>query len=519
MDVAVEKQEQPGRLLLVENDEATLRAMQAVLRRGLWEIATASSAETALERLKQFQPDVVISDFRMPGMNGVDLLARVKEASPHSQRILLTGQEDHVGFEEVINRSEVFRLITKPWNDGQLLLTVKSAFEQHGLWAENDRLLRLTQEQNLKLRHLNADLEQRVILRSNLVIRAKREWELTFDTIDHPLAVVQTGDFLLRRANRAYARAAQKPITDVGNRRPCYEYLFNRDSPCLACPLKEGIPEGAIGRAELRHQDRVYLLNVYPMLEEKTAVCSYRDVTEERGMNRRLLEAEKMIAVGNLAGGVAHEINNPLGGILAFAQLMKRDEGRTESDLESLSLIEESALRCKRIVESLLKFSRRSRDDERRMFDLSKCVEDAALLFRAQLKRFPRAQLELNLKANLPSVHGDAAQLGQVVLNLLQNGLHALPSSEGTLKVETGKRDSHCFFRVTDTGSGIREEHLAHIFEPHFTTKPPGEGTGLGLSIAYRIVEDHGGQFEVATEVGKGSTFTVLIPVQPGGLI
>src|SRR5712692_10093148 len=111
------------------------------------------------------------------------------------------------------------------------------------------------------------------------------------------------------------------------------------------------------------------------MIEEGQAVCSYRDVTEERAMTRGLIDTEKMAAVGQLAGGVAHEINNPLGGILAFAQLMRRDAGRPPADIESLAMIEESALRCKRIVESLLRSSRRSQPADRQPCDLSRGVE------------------------------------------------------------------------------------------------------------------------------------------------
>src|SRR5258708_20323738 len=132
-----------------------------------------------------------------------------------------------------------------------------------------------------------------------------------------------------------------------------------------------------------------------------------------------------MAAVGQLAGGVAHEINNALGGILAFAQLMKRDSGRSPSDLESLALIEESALRCKRIVESLLRFSRKSQLEDRRPGDLSRCVEDAALLFRTQLKSAPKAKLELKLATDIRKIHGDPIHMDQLVLHLLPNAHHA----------------------------------------------------------------------------------------------
>jgi two-component system NtrC family sensor kinase len=507
----------PGRLLLVDDEENILRSLKRVLRRGDWHVETAPDGEAALAMFPQFQPEVVLSDFRMPGMNGVEFLARVKDLAPRTQRIMLTGQADQQAIEEAINRSEVFRFISKPWNDAQLVLTVKSAFEQHALFDENARLFRLTQQQNQELRALNADLEERVAQRTVMLSKAKRDWELTFDTIDHPLLVVQLEDLTVRRGNRAAAHAAQREVVSLGQRPKCYRFLFDRETQCPGCPIGTELVEPAT--VELQKGGRTLVAQLFPMEDEPVAVCSYRDVTDERSLTRRMVESEKMIAIGNLAGGVAHEINNPLGGILAFSQLMQRDGTRTASDLESLQLIEESALRCKRIVESLLKFSRRSKVEDRRSFDLSKCVEDTVVLFRAQAKKYPRLVLDASYAAGLPQVYGDPTQLGQVVLNLLQNGLQALSNGEGTLTVATGLVDAHCFIKVTDTGCGIPEEHLSRIFEPHFTTKPPGEGTGLGLAIAYRIVEDHGGHFVVESSVGKGTTFTVMIPVQPGGTV
>jgi two-component system NtrC family sensor kinase len=505
--------ETKGKLLLVDDEENILRSLRRVLRRGDWEIETALDAESALAMCERFQPAVVVSDFRMPGMNGVDFLERVKHLMPNAQRIMLTGQADQQAIEEAINRSQVFRFISKPWNDAQVLLTVKSAFEQHYLVTDNARLAELTRAQNVNLRQLNADLEQRVLQRTQMLSRAKREWELSFDTIDNPLSIVNTDDLTLRRGNRAFAKMAGCESPDLNRGLKCHEVLFNRGTQCTGCTVRG--KESTQGHFEIIQGSHTYVANVYPMDDDSIAVCHYRDVTEERALARRMLETEKMIAIGNLAGGVAHEINNPLGGILAFSQLMKRDSGRSKADLEALELIEESALRCKRIVESLLKFSRASRVEDRRPFDLSRCVEDAARLFVAQLKNYPRAQMVVRPHALPLEVYGDPSQLGQVVLNLLQNGLQALPDFEGELTVETGLTPTgDCFMRVRDTGCGIPEENLARIFEPHFTTKPPGEGTGLGLSIAYRIVEDHGGRFAVTSNPGRGSSFEVQIPVR-----
>jgi two-component system NtrC family sensor kinase len=534
VDVALDSPEskpvEAGRLLLVDDEENILRSIRRVLRRGGWQIETAPDAARGLVLVGSFRPQVVVSDYRMPGMDGVEFLHRVKLSSPATQRIMLTGQADQHAIEEAINRSEVYRFVSKPWNDSQLVLTVRSAFEQHALQVENARLERVTREQNASLRALNAELEERVAQRTHLLSVATREWQMSFDSIDQPMAVVRTEDLAVVRANRAYARAAHGAQDAHGGRgaalmeagveghAACHRLLFGRPERCPGCPVPDALASGGTTLSEVTHAGRTIVVAAHPLVEEARVVCTYRDVTDEREMTRRLVETEKMAAVGRLAGGVAHEINNPLGGILAFSQLMQRDAGRGAGDLESLQLIEESALRCKRIVESLLSFSRRSSAADRRLLPLSRCVEDACVLFRAQLKNAPGVALELAIDEGLPPLFADPIQLGQVVLNLLQNGLYAIRQKgeagrTGTLTVRTGREGGEAFFRVTDTGTGIPAADLRHIFEPTFTTKPPGEGTGLGLSIAHRIVGDHGGRFDVQTRVGAGSTFTVFLPI------
>ena len=270
------------------------------------------------------------------------------------------------------------------------------------------------------------------------------------------------------------------------------------------------------------------------MGDEPIAVCHYRDVTDERALTKRMIESEKMIAIGNLAGGVAHEINNPLGGILAFSQLMKRDAGRTPQDMEALELIEESAMRCKRIVESLLKFSRRSKVEDRRTFDLNKCVDDAAVLFRAQIKKYPRAKMDVRLAESLPAVYGNPDQLVQVYLNLAKNAADVLKETGhgGEILFTTAFRPGMKLqvagtservslpleICIHDNGKGIPEELAPHIFEPFVTTKP--QGRGLGLALVAKVVRDHGGTVECQPR-RRGTTFRTLLPmIDPGsGLV
>lgn len=494
------------RVLLVDDDPAVLVALERTLRRGGVQTRSELSGMAALDALDTFQPDVVISDHGMPGLNGVDFLARVKTRSPHAQRILLTGGDGPEMIEAAVSESEVYRLMFKPWNDVHLLMTVRGALEHRALAVEVARLHRLTQDRNV-------ELEAKVQSRTEALSSAKREWELTFDAIDSPIVLVQHDDFVVRRANRAAAKLGNFPVTSLNSGAHCHQVLFGKTTRCEGCPVSGELKTPMT--VEIHHSERTFVVRAHPMEGSKVVACHYHEVTAERLMTQRLMESDKMSAIGSLAGGVAHEINNPLSGILGFSQIMKRQPGRSEADLESLQVIEESAHRCKRIVESLLKVSRRSRVEDRRLFDLTKCVEDTVTLFRGEARRHPRLKLVTRLNPELPDVFGDPSQISQVVLNLLQNGLQALPAAQGELEVVTGRRDSDCYFSVRDSGMGIAAEHLPRIFDPLFTTKPPGEGTGLGLAISRRIVTDHGGHLTVETTPGKGTTFTTSIPIAP----
>ncbi|MFN7132936.1 MAG: ATP-binding protein [Myxococcales bacterium] len=498
------------RVLLVDDDESVLRALQRTLRRSGWEVAVATSAEAGLEALGKAPFQVVVSDYKMPGMNGVEFLRRVKELHPNTQRIMLTGYADQHAVEEAINRSEVFRFLSKPWDDAQLQLMIASAFEQHDVLEENRRLLLLTLKQNEELARLTQSLEAKVAERTLLLTRAKSDWVRTFDVIDRPIAVM-LADGTLVRANRAFAAMAQRDVATVPGLN-CHALLFDAQHRCNDCPLAPGA-DPTKKSAELEINGRTYAFSAFATGAEggEQFVAIFHDVTTERMLTRQMIQTEKLVAVGQLAGGVAHEINNPLGGILAFSQLMQRDEGRSPEDREALADIEHAALRCKRIVESLLKFSRRAPAGRVR-FDVNRSVEDALTLFRSKLKERPRARLRTVLAESLPQVDGDPGEIEQVVLNLLVNALHALKNGEGHISVRTEARDGQLRVSVEDDGTGILPEHLPHIFEPTFTTKPPGEGTGFGLSIAWSIVESHRGRIEVESAPGTGSTFRVLLP-------
>ena len=489
---------QDATLLLVDDDEHVLQALRRVLRRTRCHILDARDGARALELLEQEPVHVVVSDYRMPGMSGVELLRLVKDRYPRVQRVLLTGQADSAAVEEAVNQSEIFRFIWKPWEDSHLLLTIQSAVDHYRLLDENERLQQLLTVRSAETERLNRELDLMLEARTQALRRAADEWRLCFDSIGDPLAIVRGGCEVVR-ANSAFARGAGVALNELAGLR-CREHAFGA-IPCPKPHLSDQ-PE-----KETTFGGRSWLLRAFPFADGASVVV-YKDVTEEREVARKLFQAEKMSALGQLAGGVAHEINNPLGGILAFAQIMSQEQ-RSPQDLENLRLINDAALRAKRIVESLLRFSRAPQEHERGEVDLIKVVEDALFLLGSRLKD---ARVAVTRRLAAAKALGNANQLQQVVVNLLVNAVQAMDGA-GTITVETGPAaGGRVRLAVSDTGPGVPPELSERIFEPFFTTKPEGQGTGLGLSICYRIAEEHGGSIRLERGREGGARFDIELP-------
>jgi two-component system NtrC family sensor kinase len=493
-------------LLVVDDDEHVRRALRRVLRRARCKILDAADGRSALELLSQQPVQVVVSDYRMPGMTGVEFLRAVKERWPKIQRVLLTGQADSTAIEEAVNQSEIFRFIWKPWDDGHLLITIQSAVDQYWTVEENARLETLITERNQELERLNRDLDGKLAQRSAALVRAAHEWRATFDAIGDPLAIVKKGGCEVVRANAAFARAAGVQVNMLAGLH-CADHAYG----ALPCPSRCVLPAAGGAEREANYGDRTWLVRSFPFeadgAPDEAIVVVYKDVTDEREVTRRLFHAEKMSAVGQLAGGVAHEINNPLGGILAFSQLMSRED-RPPEDLENLKLIQDAAMRAKRIVESLLRFSRRPRDEEKGPVDLAHVVDDALFLLGSNFKS---GKFEVVRRFEPAIALGNANQLQQIVVNLVVNGLQAMGLS-GRITVSTGPAGpGRVRLSVQDTGPGIKPEIAKRIFEPFFTTKSEGQGTGLGLSICYQIAEEHGGTIRVEPSA-EGACFVLELP-------
>jgi two-component system, NtrC family, sensor kinase len=242
-----------------------------------------------------------------------------------------------------------------------------------------------------------------------------------------------------------------------------------------------------------------------------------RDITETKNLQRQLVNSEKLASLGTLAAGVAHEINNPLGVILGFCELLLRKTPEGTQPYADLKTIERQGLLCKETVENLLSFARTEKK-RRQYSDLNGCLEEIAKIVRHLVEK-NGIEFILSLGKNLPPVKGDARQLQQVFLNLITNSISAMENG-GMLTVRSflERVSRRAVVQFQDTGTGIQSDQIDHIFEPFFTTKPEGQGTGLGLFVSYGIITSYGGTIECtsnpAATLGKeaGTTFTIKLP-------
>ncbi len=225
----------------------------------------------------------------------------------------------------------------------------------------------------------------------------------------------------------------------------------------------------------------------------------------------QLVQAQKLAALGQLGAGVAHEINNPLAGVLGHVQLLLQTHPEGDVDHNDLRAIDEAARKASEVVHNLLRFSVQRQSAVPTLVDLNRMATETLSLTRSLLDDH-QIELELALDKDKPRARADGGQLAQVLLNLVSNARTAMQKG-GRLTIRTGKSGSEAFVAVIDTGRGIAPEIKDRIFEPFFTTKDEWSNVGLGLSVSFRLVEEAGGRIVVETEVGVGSTFTVYLPV------
>ncbi|MFN6964416.1 MAG: two-component system sensor histidine kinase NtrB [Pyrinomonadaceae bacterium] len=357
----------------------------------------------------------------------------------------------------------------------------------------------------------------------------RRFTEAVLDALPVSLYVVDR-DFRIVTWNRHREIGAQGIPRQSAIGRDVFEVLARYPQGRLRREFERAFATGQIERIEQQTIDedgttRHWMVSKVPMrapdTDEITHVITVgEDVTQRVEAVQAIARAEKLAAVGRLAAGVVHEINNPLATISACAEALEQrvNEGAFDGtdgleDLtEYLDLIKSEAFRCKSITTGLLDFSR-MRAGNRHELNIGEVLRSSANLISHQ-KRGNSIEIRLDIADDLQSVVGDSGQIQQAVIALSTNAIDAMPSG-GRLTLRAFNQANGVVIEVEDTGLGITPENLSKIFEPFFTTKEIGRGTGLGLSVCYGIITDHGGRLAVRSSVGKGTVFSILLPVAP----
>jgi PAS domain S-box-containing protein len=493
-------------VLLVDDEPQVLVALEDLLS-DEFTVFKAETPQQALE-LVEHKRDlaVILSDQRMPGMTGDELLTRA-HATSDATRMLVTGFADLSAVIRAVNEGRIFAYVTKPWNPGELQIMVRKAAEH----------FRLAQE----LAH---------------------ERTLLHDLMDNTPDGIYFKDRQLRflRTNRAFARTLNEQSSEglVGKR---LREVLTESAEVVKVEaedrrvIEQGLPsqdvlyeyrQGEVTRwiSETKAPIRT------PSGETIGLVGIARDVSERvlaetalRRAEEQLLQSQKMEAIGQLAGGVAHDFNNVLSVILGYGELLLEELPSETSMHADIAVMVGAAQRAAALTRQLLAFSRR-RVVQPDIVDLNTIVWGLDKMLRRIIGE--DVDLRTTLASNPATVRADPSQLEQIVMNLTVNARDAMPNG-GTLRIETAtvtlgeryaaehvgvKAGTYVLLSVADTGTGMDAATQKRVFEPFFTTKEVGRGTGLGLSTVYGIVQQAGGHIELSSQLGRGTTFSIYLP-------
>ena len=475
-------------ILLIEDEEAHAQLIERALSRtslstSLTHVSTGSEALAVLAEQKF---DLVLLDYSLPGENDLELLIRIVEAG--CPVIMITAKGNEVVAVEAMKRGAIDYLVKSP-ETFDLLPTI---VERTAATLETRRTLVETEALYRQLINSSTD----AIISTNrdgiIVVFNPGAEELLGYRREEVVGQVVT--ILYESEERA--KEVMRRMHEGGGRVAGFETILR---------AKDGSHIPVLISASILYDEEG---------EESGTVGFNKDLRERKRAKEQLIRSDKLAALGKLTAGVSHEILNPLNIITMSLQLMTSDPETPPEIVRQLRVLDEQAQRINRITQELLYFARQ-REPERRWIDVNQTLRRTLSLFEKEL-RLQNVAVELKLSEELEDVLADQDQLLQVVLNLLTNARDAMPGGGRLiLSTEVVEADGQRFVevRVEDTGPGIPPEHMEKLFDPFFTTKGEGEGTGIGLSICHGIVEAHGGSIRVESELGRGTTFIIQLPL------
>lgn len=496
------------RLLIVDDSAEDAEMIVRELRRaGYTLVYERVDTLASMRSLLHWEWDLILADYKMPGFSGLDALAEFKTWKRDIPFIVVSGA---IGEECAVD-------------------TVKAGAQDYVL---KDRLARLVPVVRRAMKDAADRREYRRIQRDRdradeALCASEARLRIILESIQSGVLIVDPETHIILEVNRELSRmvglSSQQIVGNV-----CHKFVCNAEKgQCPITDLKQAVDhsERILIRADGTKMPVLKTVREVVIGGRRQLIESIVDISELKRLQEQVILAQKMEAIGQLAGGVAHDFNNILQVILGYAELLMRNAAEAESNHEGIENVYQAAQRAAMLTRQLLVFSRRQMVVPT-VLDMSTVLANV----RSLIEHLVGADVQLSIQcpSGLPPVYADASQLEQLLLNLVVNARDAMPAG-GALTITARKltlneaqaaemagarAGNFVMIAVADTGKGMDAEILSHVFEPFFTTKGVGNGSGLGLSVAYGIAKQHNGWMNVESQAGKGSVFTVYLPVK-----
>jgi PAS domain S-box-containing protein len=507
------------KVVVIDDEEDIRDVMSMALKDSGYDVIAAEDGQTGLRICEKISPQIVITDIRMPGMDGLQVLEALKKENADVEVIVATafGEMDIAIQALQLDASD---FITKPIGNDTLHLALNRAKAR---FTSKKQLKDYTSLLEREKAETSRELLKTITFQRNL-IEGSMDGILGCD--ENKKIIIFNRSMQNMLGYRKHEVVHRMTFTDFFSPTDHMNFKVEFENEQHGGRNKLLLYETALkAKSGRRVPVQVSATALLDRDQVTGLVCFFRDLREIRKLERemedqaRILHQDKMMSLGKLAASVVHEINNPLSGILNYVRLMLRildkgqpDEERVNKFQRYLELVENETDRCSHIVSSLLNFSRMAPPVFGEV-QIEELVNRCILLSRHKLE-LSHIRFESDIQAGIPAAKGDFNQLQQCMINLIFNAIDAMP--EGGILTLQGHHDSEkgmAVVTIKDTGQGIAADDLPYIFEPFFTTKNQAYGVGLGLSTVYGIMERHNGSVEVSSQPGCGTVFKLNVPV------
>lgn len=497
------------KILLVDDEESIRNMMRMTLELDGYMVLTAADGPRALEIFKAESPDVVLLDVRMPGMSGIEVLSRIKDLDADAEVIIVSGHGDMDMAVECL-RKEASNFLTKPIGEELLSLSLKRSLEKVAL---RKKVKQYTRNLEALVREANVELERAYQFRENII-------ENSPDAI---VCIRKGGEIII--FNSAAERLLGYRKEQVLGKMHIVQIYPEGVARTIMKDLKSAnfggpgiLQKRQVALVDKNGQEIPVYISAAILYEdgiETGSVGIFTDLRDKLKLEKQLLRSEKLSSLGKLSAGIAHEINQPLTGVLTFAHLLLKKFQNDDSTRKDLEIVVRETTRIRGIVQGILDFAREM-PMQKKPRRIEQVIEQTLEIIVRQ-QRFFGITLVRQYGPDVPEVVVDSNLMEQVFMNIILNALDAMHGS-GTLTVSTRCVDEWVEVDLQDTGSGMPENILDKIFDPFFTTKDSteGMGMGLGLAVSYGIVKNHNGDIVVNSGQGVGTTFTIRLPLENG---